>query len=246
MLPLLYHLHHSAYPEDLDFWLSLARKSGSPVLELGCGTGRLTLPLARAGYQVFGIDYDRTMLSFLKNSINVEEADRISIFQADMAEFRLAKLFQLIILPCNTLSSLDGNGRRAVFARVADHLHPDGMFVTSLPNPLLLAEMPEYGPEEAEDEFTHPQSGDLVRVSSSWRREKQVFILIWHYDLLQPDGKIERFSIETRHTLQPLEAYIREMELAGLSLLGSWGDYDRSEYHEDSELLILTASLGSR
>ena len=245
LLPLLYHTHHSAYPQDLPFWLDLAQQYGGPVLELGCGTGRVTLPLAQAGFQVTGIDNDLDMLAFLHRS-GEADTDRVSIFQANMAAFRLAKLFPLILLPCNTLSSLEDRDRRAVFKRVAEHLHPEGVFTASLPNPLLLADLPATGPEEVEDDFIHPLSGNPIRVSSAWRRTKGVFKLTWHYDLLLPDGTVERYSIQTRHTLQPLDTYISEMEQAGLAVLAAWGDFDRSAYSDDAASLILMAGLRPR
>ena len=62
MLPLLYHAHHNRYKEDLPFWLELAARHGDPVLELGCGSGRVLLALAQDGYQVYGLDNDPGML----------------------------------------------------------------------------------------------------------------------------------------------------------------------------------------
>jgi len=245
MLPLLYHTHHSAYPEDLPFWLDLARQHAGPVLELGCGTGRVMLPLLQAGSPVVGLDHDRQMLAFLLGSA-AGLAHPPAVFQADMAEFRLDRLFSLVIVPCNTLTSLEKRTRRGVFERIAAHLHPQGVFVASLPNPLLLADLPAKGPEEMEDEFVHPQTGDPIQVSSAWRRRKNTFDLTWHYDLLLPDGKIERYTLQTQHSLQPLEAYAAEMQSAGLFLQSVWGDFDRSPYQPDSPSLILLAGLFPR
>ena len=66
MFPTLYHAHHGQYQEDLPFWLKLANQQGGPVLELGCGTGRVLLPLARGGFQTVGLDNDLEMLRFLQ------------------------------------------------------------------------------------------------------------------------------------------------------------------------------------
>jgi SAM-dependent methyltransferase len=242
MLPLLYHIHHSAQAEDLPFWLELAQQYGGPVLELGCGTGRVTRSFAEADYPVFGLDSDLEMLKYLRRSA-IESNRVIPIFQADMADFHLVAHFPLILLPCNTLSSLDEGARHRVYGRVAAHLSPEGVFAASLPNPALLVDSPAHGPEEVEDEFIHPYTGNPVQVSSAWRRTKHTFDLTWHYDLLHPDGQVERYSIQTSHTLQPLEAYIREMEQAGLALRATWGDFDHTIYEKDSPALILVAGL---
>ncbi len=58
LFPLFYHAQHQNYLEDLPFWLGLAATQGSPILELGCGSGRVLLPLALAGHRVLGIDND--------------------------------------------------------------------------------------------------------------------------------------------------------------------------------------------
>jgi cyclopropane fatty-acyl-phospholipid synthase-like methyltransferase len=58
----LYDLEHGEYDADLDLYLSLALATGDPVLELGCGSGRLLVPLAEAGHRVTGVDQSRPML----------------------------------------------------------------------------------------------------------------------------------------------------------------------------------------
>ena len=64
LFPSFYHAHHNAFRSDIPFWLDLARRQGSPILELGCGTGRVLIPLAEAGYTVYGLDIDPEMLEF--------------------------------------------------------------------------------------------------------------------------------------------------------------------------------------
>jgi SAM-dependent methyltransferase len=236
MIAPLYHAHHAPYQEDLPFWLDLARRSGGPVLELGCGTGRVLIPLLEAGFRAVGLDSDREMLRFLHSL-----SPSAPVLQADMAAFHLAASFSLIILPCNTLSSLPDATRLQVYAQVADHLHPGGRFAFSIANPALLAELPEIGEPELEETLTHPYTGYPVQVSSAWRRTPERFILSWHYDHLRPDGNIDRRTIETHHSLQPVEAYQRELEAAGLHLLETWGDFDRSHFNEDSPSWITLA-----
>ena len=62
MFPELIHAHHNRHLEDLPFWLDLAGETGDPLLELGCGTGRLLVPLGQAGHRVIGVDHDPAML----------------------------------------------------------------------------------------------------------------------------------------------------------------------------------------
>jgi SAM-dependent methyltransferase len=241
MFPSLYHAHHSLHPEDLPFWLELAHKQSGLILELGCGTGRVLIPLLAAGFRAYGLDYDLEMLRFLRFNLPLGQQNELPVFLADMADFRLAMQFPLILLPCNTLSTLAPEQRLATLACVRLHLVPGGLFAASLPNPLILAEMPRRGPEEIEETFPDPVSGDPVQVSSAWRRGAHHFTVTWHYDRLLPDGQVERLTAQASHSLEPAEAYFAALEQAGLHVSTVYGDFDRSPYTADSPYLILVA-----
>jgi len=111
ILPALYHAHHISYNEDLLFWLELAAQNGKQALELGCGTGRVLLPLAQSGIAITGIDNDPDMLAFLRQSLpeGLQPAPRIEA--ADMTAFDLGQRFPLVISPCNTWSTLSAEAR---------------------------------------------------------------------------------------------------------------------------------------
>jgi SAM-dependent methyltransferase len=241
MLPELIHAHHNRHLEDLPFWLELADQTGDPVLELGCGTGRLLIPLAQAGHHAIGVDNDPEMLMFLKANIGSQILSVPMFFIADISEFNLAEHFPLIILPCNTFSILPDNKRLACLGCVRKHLKPEGVFAVSIPNPELLRVLPARAEAEVEDEFTHPKTGNPVQVSSSWRRTKHTFTVTWTYDQLLPDGMVERFAAEAVHQMIPADTYLDEIRNAGLTVTGTYGDFDHSAYHEDSPYLICLA-----
>jgi SAM-dependent methyltransferase len=241
MLAQLYQAHHSRYNEDLPFWLDLASRQGSPILELGCGTGRVLLPLARAGYDVFGLDHDTEMLALLQTQAVAEGASRGCFFQADMGAFHFARPFALILLPCNTLSTLAPETRRLMLACTRQHLASNGLFAASLPNPALLKRLPPQAGTDIEDIFPHPTDGEPVQASGTWQRHPGSISMAWHYDHLLPDGRVERLTAQTSHTLQPAESYAGEFRQAGLRVEGIYGDFDRSPYTEDSPSLILLA-----
>ena len=102
----LYHAHHSQYLEDIGFWRAIAAQQNGQVLELGCGTGRVLLALAKSGSQIVGLDCDAEMLAFLRHQSAPQAGVQANVFQADMSAFHLASQFQLILLPCNTYSTL--------------------------------------------------------------------------------------------------------------------------------------------
>ena len=242
MLPQLYHAHHSRYLEDLPFWLELAAQEGDPILELGCGTGRVLIPLAQAGYHTVGLDNDLSMLKFLQASIGSQELHTLLLVSADLCRFNLAEKFPLITLPCNTFSTLNSDQRIACLQRVRRHLSEAGSFAVCVPNPELLSRLPTESAEEVEDEFFHPDTGNPVQVSSSWQRTKRTLHLTWIYDQLLPDGTVDRTVVNILQQLTTVNIYLREFENEGLMVRELYGDFDRSPYTDDSAQLIILAS----
>ena len=239
--PSLYHQHHLEYQEDFKFWLSLARQGGSPLLELGCGTGRLLLPLAEAGLKCFGIDNDQCMLDFLQNKIPDEVRDRIQTFYADFISFSLDIQFPLIILPCNTYSTLQGNFRVSLLGCVYKQLTTNGKFAVSIPNPdlLLSQEITQYS--EIETIFPHPDTGNPVQVSYSIEKSVEAITFHWYYDQLLPDGKVQRSTVSTVHTSISSSHYLDEIRNSGFEIMETFGSFDRSVYSKDSPNLIIVA-----
>jgi len=242
LLPLLYHAHHSLHTEDLPFWLDLADRTGSPILELGCGTGRVSLPLVQSGHSVVGLDLDRAMLETLQQNTPPSLADRVHLLQADLTDFHLAAAFHLVLLPCNTYSTLIRDQRIAALACIREHLKKGGLFAVSLPNPTLLMRLPSHSSPEVEEIFPHPLDGEPVQVSSGWKRSGRSFLLSWHYDHLLPDGRVERLSAQVRHVLASTQTYLDEFAQAGLQVIETYGDFDRSVYVPESPSLIIIAA----
>jgi SAM-dependent methyltransferase len=242
MLPLLYHAHHRRHMEDLPFWLNLARQEGSPLLELGCGSGRLLIPLAQAGFRVVGLDSDTSMLEFIRKNQPLQAQAIPWLVNADMSHFNLAMRFELILVPCNTFSTLSATHRVGCLACVHRHLVADGTFAVSLPNPLVLQSLPRRSENQVEEELVHPTTGNPVQVSSAWKRRKNVFTLAWTYDQLFPDGTIQRLRVESCHYLDPPDSYLAEFERMGFTIDEVYGDYDLSAYASDSPYLIIQSS----
>lgn len=237
----LYHLHHSRHPEDLPFWTGLALENGGPVLELGCGSGRVLLSLARRGLTVFGMDRDPEMLKVLKQA--TKPGPQVNIWQGDFTAFCLARRFPLIILPCNTYSTLDSSQRASVLAAVRRHLAPQGIFAVSMPNPTLLRHLPARSDPEVEETLIHPQDGIRVQVSSAWERDSQLFSLHWYYDTLLPDGSVERLEGVARHHLVSRKKHLQEFSEAGLFPVAEFGSYRRSAYRRTSDFWIALLRL---
>lgn len=245
IFPLLYHAHYSLHQEDLPFWAELAAQGDGPLLELGCGSGRVLLHLAGKGRRAVGLDRSWEMLRFLKEhalpSLPEVRRAQVMVLQGDMTRFHLGLDFKLILLPCNTFSTLPAAGRAATLACISSQLRRGGKFAVALPNPIQLRRLPRVSEPEVEDIFAHPLDGEPVQVSSAWERTSQYFLLSWIYDHLLPDGRVERHTAQVRHTLASPEIYLVEMEQVGLQVLDRLGDFDGSPYEPDSPNLIFVA-----
>jgi SAM-dependent methyltransferase len=126
----VYDLYIGTGPDDLPVYLDHAHKLGGPVLEVGAGAGRLTLPLARAGVDVVAVDVSGAMLARLMRRLTAEPADvrrRVRVVCADAMRLPLRGRFPLILLPYSTLNYLlSADAQRRALAGVAALLAPDG------------------------------------------------------------------------------------------------------------------------
>jgi SAM-dependent methyltransferase len=130
-------LEHGSYGEDLALWRELAAREGAPILELGAGTGRVALDLARRGYEVVALDSDSVLVAELER-----RASGLSVraVLADARSFELNQRFRLCLVPMQTIQLLGGAaGRSALLERVRAHLEPGGLLAAALS-----AELPEY------------------------------------------------------------------------------------------------------
>jgi hypothetical protein len=182
------------------------------------------------------------MLKFLKTNLDSQRQNLPKLIAADLAGFNLAAQFPLIILPCNTFSTLTVGDRRACLRCVRGHLQKDGIFAVCLPNLEMLLHLPLQSEAEMEDEFIHPQTGNPVQVSSTWRRRKHSFQVTWIYDHLLPNGTVDRLEVDVVHQLTPYKTYLSDIENGGLMVKEYYGDFDRSVYRADSAYLILLVS----
>src|SRR5262245_46631061 len=151
---------------DVDWYRRKARECGGPVLELGAGTGRITLKLAQDGVAVHALDCDAGMLAALRQKLADEPGDvraRVEIVDADMRTFDLRERFALVIAPFRALlHNLADDEHFACFRQVRAHLRPHGRFAFNVFHPSL--------------EFMSQHAGSLAGV---WR---------WASTTERPDG----------------------------------------------------------
>ncbi len=237
--PPLFHAHHANYTEDLSLFLELARHYGDPILELGCGTGRVLLALQNSGFCTVGFDVDLSMLRYLL------QRSAANVFCADMLCFGLASGFGLALLPCNTYSTFNSPERLTLLRNVWQCLKVGGAFVTSFPNPMVLQTLPAKVEAEIEEIFFHPQTQNPVQVLTSWQRLEGWLEVQWAYDQLYPDGEVQRFVYRQKYALGELSLFFDEIESSGFIVQATYGTFDKKPLERDSPNVIVLAEKRS-
>ena len=185
---------------EIDFYIARARASGGPVLELGCGTGRVSWPLARAGVDIVGLDIERAMLEQAEKKRAAERAEasgRARFVRGDMTNFSLGEQFALIIVPFRAfLMLLTSEQQRAALGCIHRHLRADGQLIMDLFDPRydLLVE-DRFTPRREIPEFIDPVTGNTVSVTVMERTNdhiQQRIVERWRFREETPDGALVR------------------------------------------------------
>ena len=232
---------------DVAFYREQAAATGGPVLEIGCGTGRLTIPLARAGHEVWAVDISAAMLDQLRAKLALEPPEvqaRVHVVQQDATALDLpVRDFRLAAIPFNVLMLIpDFTAERRTLASAAAHLAPDGRLALDVMNPLTLSLDAEKKPSPSEPR-RNPRTGNRYVKNSLASRldEQQRQRLYGWYDELLPDGKIEvsEFSFTWRMIFRfELELML---DSAGFAIESLTGDFAASPWTVDSRRMVVTA-----
>jgi SAM-dependent methyltransferase len=132
-------LECGSYTEDITLWRSLAERQGNPVLDVGAGTGRVALDLARRGHRVTALDSDAVLLAELERRADGVALDTVT---ADARDFDLGRRFALCLVPMQTIQLLGGRDGRIAFLRCARrHLAGSGLLAIAIAEALELFEV---------------------------------------------------------------------------------------------------------
>ena len=229
-------------PGDLPFYRRLRRAHPGPLLELGCGTGRVCLALAAEGAEVSGIDRSTALLERARARAR-DLAPPPRLLRADIRGFDLRRTFDLLLLPYNTLNHLiDGPDLADALGCIRRHMHAESRLVIDTFNPDLDALHADGSREQRLLEF--PRQHDGVPISlletAAYDRVAQVYDSRWRF--CEPDGRLW-FSDRIRIRVYFPQEIDQLLWLQGLRIEAKYGDYDGRLFGADSPKQLLVCRL---
>jgi SAM-dependent methyltransferase len=233
-----------SYVEDLPLWRSLAEEHGDPVLDVGAGTGRVTLDLARAGYRVTALDRDPDLVAALDARLADNRriaTDTCQTAVADARDFDLGEdRFPLVIVPMQTIQLLGGPDGRASFLRCAHrHLQPGGVLAIAIAEVLDLYQVVDGMPMPLPDV---QEVGGIVYSSqpTAVRADGAGFVLERRREMVGPTGDMTVEDNVIRLDRLTVRGLQREGVAAGFTR-GELAHVPATEDYSGSEVVILHA-----
>jgi ubiquinone/menaquinone biosynthesis C-methylase UbiE len=231
---------------DVAFWRRLALGANGRVLELGCGTGRVTVPLARAGAPIVGVDLSAPMLALArKRSSRLRVAHRPGLVRGDIRTLPFPDAqFGLVAAPYGILQSLiTERDLAAALKSVARVLAPGGRFATEL-----VADLPSWREYRGQTRLRGWRQGKKAHVTLVESVEQQPArgLTLFHQDFIEKRGQAvrrRRFALAFRTISLPQMA--RRFEKAGLGVTARLGSYDGAPWTREAETWLLIAEKRS-
>ena len=227
---------------DVPFWRQLALNAGGTVLELGCGTGRITLPLGRAGVPVVGIDRSDAMLARARRRVNRARLQRrVRLVRGDIRHLPFASRFSMVMAPYGMLQSLlRERDLAATLAAVHDVLEPGATFGIEL-----VADLPsweEYRKRVSLKGWRRATGGSHVTLVETVRQDTARRLTIFDQEFTERRGRqrrMRRFSLTFRTLTVP--QMTRRLERAGFEVTALLGDYRGGAWDPRADVWVILA-----
>jgi SAM-dependent methyltransferase len=233
-------------PNDIPFYLERIPSPQSSILELGCGTGRVTLPLAARCGTIHGIDLSPAMISICREKIARMDMspDKIKVEIGDITDFDLGRRFDLIIAPFRVLQNLETDVQvDGLFECIHRHLAPGGSCILNVfrPNrdPKTLRQIWVSSDEQLEWEVP-VEGGRLACYDRRPRMDPEKLVLYPEliYRLYQGETLIEESILKIAMRCYYPNQFINTIRNHGFKTLGYWGGYQGEPYGEGPELVV--------
>jgi SAM-dependent methyltransferase len=226
---------------DVVFWQRLAAAQKGPVLELGCGTGRIAVPVARAGATLVGIDRSAHMLSRAATRLRRVRRARAHLVRGDIRSLPFGRRpgFALVMAPYGILQSLTRErDLRAALASVHGVLRRGGLFAIDL-----VPDLPRWQEYSRKTTLSGTRGRAHLTLIESVRQDRRRRLTIFHQEYVErrgPASRSHRFSLMFR-TLS-VRQVIGRLERAGFTLQAVLGDYRGGPWDERADVWLILAS----
>ena len=226
----------NTFLSDLQFYKKwLPKNKEAKILELCCGTGRLTVPIAKAGYNICGVDYTSSMLEQAK--VKASEAGlEINFIEADIRSLNLQEKFDFIFIPFNSIHHLYKNEDLfKALNRVKNHLKEGGLFLLDCFNPNIQFIVEGEKEQRKIAEYT-TEDGRAVLMKQTMRYESatQINRIEWHYFINGEFHSIQNLDMRLFFP-QELDSYL---EGAGFEIIHKFGSFEEERFENKSEKQI--------
>lgn len=218
---------------DIPFYVNQIKKYGQPVLELACGTGRLTLPLAAQHIDITGIDCSEPMLSQAREKAQ-SQGIVVPLLQHDIRSFKLERQFNLIFIPFNSFLHLHSlSDVESCLACVRNHLTESGHFIVDIFNPSLQILTRDTNTRFPVTQYIHPHIGSLVTVDENnvYDTITQINHIIWYFHY-EESGIVKEFSVPLDLRMFFPEEINALLKYNGFSIVAKYGAFDETPFNE--------------
>lgn len=241
----LYEADFANYYDDVRFFSELARRTGGPIMELMCGTGRVLLPLAEDGYDVTGVDLSDDMLNLAREKVAEAGLEqRVTLVQGDIRTGQLPGGFMLVFITANSFMHMESvDDQLAALATIRPTLRRDGLLVIDLFSPNPQEMLQNDGHLRLANTFELHGEQVLKFVATSTDIVEQTDHVTFLYETMDDAGRVTRRVLPL--TLRWLYRFELEHLLAraGYELEAIFGSYDLDDYSGSSERLIAVAHV---
>ena len=226
---------------DLHFYKRwLPKSKDARILELCCGTGRLTLPIAKDGYNISGVDYTSSMLDQAK--IKASEAGlEIRFIEADIRTLNLQDKYDLVFIPFNSIHHLYKNEDLfQVFNVVRNHLKEKGLFLLDCFNPNIQYIVENERKQHVIAEYTtNDEKKVLIKQSMHYESASQINRIKWQYFIDDKFHSVQNMDMRLFFP-QELNSYLKQI---GFNIIHKFGDFTEQEFDDNSEKQIYILEL---
>ncbi|MCL2376546.1 MAG: class I SAM-dependent methyltransferase [Defluviitaleaceae bacterium] len=221
--------------DDIPFYVEYAKQQGGEVLELGCGTGRVAIALAKEGLNVTGLDLSHDMLDIFREKLakQPEIADKITITHGNMANFSLGRKFDMIIVPFRVFQLLtDDDDVATALTCIRDHLTDDGIFIVNVFDPIVPMDEENWcRPETVQWERYDDATGShIVKkvVQDKIDTVNQVIYPQFIFEITNSDGKTQRIVDDFKLKYYFYHQLREVIEAADLEIYEEFSWYDKT------------------